>query len=120
MCSEVLLIRGVGGLEEEDGLRGEEEGGDVEEGVGGEEDEGVDEDGGIDCGCELWALGQLGGSKGKGGEGRLWEVGGWGWGTNYPDSGLGDYGGACGGLVVCQMEVEVEVGDERDIYRGLN
>ncbi len=51
--AEVFLRGGVGGLQEEDGLGGEEEGGDVEEGVGGEEEDGVDEDGGPDCGCEL-------------------------------------------------------------------
>ena len=57
VCSEVFLRGGVRGLEEEDGLGGEEEGGDVEEGVGGEEDYGVDEDGGPDCGGELWGGG---------------------------------------------------------------
>ena len=58
VCAEGFLVRGVGWLEEEDGLGGEEEGGAVEEGVGGEEDEGVDEDGGPDCGCELWRRGE--------------------------------------------------------------
>lgn len=90
MCAEIFLLRGVGWLEEEDGLGEEEEGGDVEEGVGGEEDEGVDEYGGPDCGCELW-------------EGVSWLVNGkgrflWGGrGTNDPDACLGDYGGACVG-----------------------
>ena len=54
MGAECFLVGGVGWLEEEDGLGGEEEGGYVEEGVGGEGDEGVDEYGGVDCGCELW------------------------------------------------------------------
>ncbi len=53
MCAETFLRGGVCGLEEEDGLGCEQEGGDVEEGVGGEEDHGLDEDGGPDCGCEL-------------------------------------------------------------------
>ena len=53
MGAESFLVGGVGWLEEEDGLGGEEEGGYVEEGVGGEGDEGVDEYGGVDCGCEL-------------------------------------------------------------------
>ena len=79
--AEILLVGGVGWLEEEDGLGEEEEGGDVEEGVGGEEDDGVDEYGGPDCGCELWevSLWRGGGKEGFWGDersryllGRLW------------------------------------------------
>lgn len=54
ICASALLIRGVGGLENEDGLGCEEETGGVEQGVGAEEDDGVDEDGGPDCGCKLY------------------------------------------------------------------
>jgi hypothetical protein len=48
VCPLVLLGWGVRRLEDEDGLDGEAEGGDVEEGVEGEEDERVGEDGGED------------------------------------------------------------------------
>ena len=82
VCSEVFLRVRVCGLEEEDCLGGEEEGGDIEEGVRGEEDDGVDEDGGPDCGCELGRGGVswFGGGEGeRGGDersrcllGRLW------------------------------------------------
>lgn len=57
VCAGAFLRRGVGGLEDKDGLGCEEDAGAVEEGVGGEEDDRVDEDGGPDCGCELgWGL----------------------------------------------------------------
>lgn len=49
-----LLAGGVGGLEDEGGLCGEEEAGGVEEGVSREEDELVGEDGAPYYCCELF------------------------------------------------------------------
>lgn len=47
-----FLVRGMSWLEDEDGLREDEETGGVEEGVGGEEDARGKQDGGPDGGCE--------------------------------------------------------------------